>query len=75
MKVQLYKHYRAFQTSITSSRPTPDHVAMDEDEAAYDKVLNHVRLSNDSYKPHTDKYYSDRMKHFAEENKVIKQLI
>lgn len=44
---------------------------MDEDEAAYDKVLDHIRLSNDSYKPHTDKYYSDRMRSFAEENKVI----
>ena len=45
-------------------------MAEDASERAYDQVLDHVRLSNDAYKPHTDKYYSERMRQFAREDKV-----
>ena len=41
-----------------------------EDEKEYEKVLDHVRLSNDSFKPHTEKYYAKKMNDFAEKGNV-----
>lgn len=60
-----------FKSSITSAFPTSKEILdEDEDEKKFDKVVNHIRLSNDEYKPHTSVYYSKRMKEFAKEGKV-----
>jgi len=55
---------------VSTLSPTPDHVVEDEDEKEYEKVLGHIRLSNDEYKPHTDSYYAKLMRNFAKEGKV-----
>lgn len=59
---------------MTTSRPLSESIEYDaedeEREHKYEKVLDHIRLSNDPNRPHTDNYYAHRMKKFAEEGKV-----
>ena len=43
----------------------------DEEEKKFDKVLNHIRLSNRSDRPNTANFYAHKMKQLAEEGKVI----
>lgn len=43
---------------------------VEQTEKDYEKILDHVRLSNDSFKPHTEIYYSKRMHEFAHQGKV-----
>jgi len=46
-------------------------LADEENEKKFEKVLNHVRLTNDpNTRPNTDNYYANRMKQFALEGKV-----
>ena len=67
---------RIFQTEVSTSRPISEvpgfkNNDVNQYEEEYEKILDHVRLSNDSFKPHTEAYYSKRMHAFANEGKVI----
>ena len=67
-----------FQASVTSKRSfnLPSDAKGDKDEELdhekkYDKVLNHVRLSNDPReRANSENYYAHRMNEFAKEGKV-----
>jgi hypothetical protein len=46
-------------------------LADEENEKKFEKVLNHIRLTNEpNTRPNTDNYYANRMKQFALEGKV-----
>jgi hypothetical protein len=77
---------RAFKTSVSYSKPLSeskflrkelkseekiDALDEDEEEKKFDKVLNHIRLSNESDRPNSENFYAHRMNQFAEQNKVM----
>ena len=46
-------------------------LADEENEKKFEKVLNHIRLTNEpNTRTNTDNYYANRMKQFALEGKV-----
>jgi hypothetical protein len=71
-------YYSAFKSSVGFLKPLEEIAGLesskpDEDnevEKKYDKVLNHIRLSNDGYKPHEETYYEKKILALAEQNKV-----
>ena len=39
-------------------------------EKKYDKILDHIRLSNNEYRPHTETFYAKQINQLGNEGKV-----
>ena len=56
---------------MTSKRSFETKTDNDDDEKEYDKVLRHIRLSNDPReRPNNENYYAHRMNELAQQGKV-----
>lgn len=63
-----------YKTNISTSKPieeTLNEKFEEEDEKEYDKVFNHIRLSNGPDRPNTDGFYGHKIKTLSRQGKVI----
>ena len=74
-----YDIYRSFKTSVSYSKPLADSKFLseedldfeeDEDEKKYEKVLDHIRLSNGPDRINNENFYAHKMEQLADNGKV-----
>jgi hypothetical protein len=74
--------FSEFKNSISYTKPLDETIPaekkdlFEEDgmEKKYEKVLNHIRLSNGDDRPNTEQFYVKKIEALGNENKVTKKI-